>query len=214
MQRAAARALLLLLLCCLASLRPAGAIDARCSACEAVAGELRGSLEADLAKKRDPLDYRGRLDSQGVRFGKVVDWRASEQRLDELLGGLPERLADYGLWRPTVGWVEQHPDDDAAPAWVKVQGKDAHPGAKEGAALAAARAACGRRGSGRAARAAAAAVSGERRLEVPSAVLRDAPTSLRASPSPPPTVAPLTCEPRPLSRSRAAGGWPREAAGD
>ena len=68
-------------------------IQNKCSACLALATELREALETE--PRRDPLDYRGRLDSTGVRFGKVVDWRVSEERVDFLLDGLTQRLANY-----------------------------------------------------------------------------------------------------------------------
>lgn len=86
-------------------------------------------------KPRDPLDFRGRLDGKGERFGKVIDYRMSELRVVELLGGLCQRLANYAMWTPSAEWLEKHPDDDPGKQWVKIAGEGSHPGASEDASL-------------------------------------------------------------------------------
>ncbi|CAM6047613.1 unnamed protein product [Sphagnum compactum] len=67
----------------------------RCAACKAVAGEL----EIDLASERprNHLDMRHRLDSQGQREGKVIDYKVSELRVVELLDGLCTKMKEYTL---------------------------------------------------------------------------------------------------------------------
>ena len=59
------------------------AIEAKCSACAAVAGRLQTALEAE--KPRNHVDLRGRLDSKGVRYGKLIPYDVSEQRFTELM---------------------------------------------------------------------------------------------------------------------------------
>lgn len=71
------------------------AIDAKCSACAAVAGQLQTALEAE--KPRNHVDLRGRLDSKGVRYGKLIPYDVSEQRFTELMEGVCEGLGRYTL---------------------------------------------------------------------------------------------------------------------
>lgn len=52
---------------------PSSAIEAKCSACEAVAAELQEALENE--RPRNHLDMRGRLDSKGIRYGKMIDYK-------------------------------------------------------------------------------------------------------------------------------------------
>ena len=79
------------------------AIDAKCSACAAVAGQLQTALEAE--KPRNHVDLRGRLDSKGVRYGKLIPYDVSEQRFTELMEGVCEGLGRYTLRtvKPTEG---------------------------------------------------------------------------------------------------------------
>ncbi|CAN1322666.1 hypothetical protein LINPERPRIM_LOCUS32477 [Linum perenne] len=49
------------------------AVDNKCAACNAVAGELEIGLSNE--KPRNHLDMRYRLDSKGQREGKVIDYR-------------------------------------------------------------------------------------------------------------------------------------------
>ena len=68
------------------------AIDAKCSACAAVATQLQSALEAE--RPRNHLDMRGRLDSKGVRYGKLIDYKVSELRFVELLENLCDDVGD------------------------------------------------------------------------------------------------------------------------
>ena len=80
MARAGGRQLLLALLLALLALAVphVGAIEAKCSACQAVAGELQQVLEKE--KPRNHVDMRGRLDSKGVRYGKVIPYKCARAR--------------------------------------------------------------------------------------------------------------------------------------
>jgi hypothetical protein len=53
---------------------PCTAVEAKCSACEAVAASLTEALEQE--RPRNHLDMRGRLDSKGNRYGKMIDYKA------------------------------------------------------------------------------------------------------------------------------------------
>ena len=64
----------------LALLPTTRAIEAKCSACEAVAAELQGALESE--RPRNHLDMRGRLDSKGVRYGKMIDYQGERLRAE------------------------------------------------------------------------------------------------------------------------------------
>jgi hypothetical protein len=87
-----ARGLLALLAGIAALLQPVYAIDAKCSACVAVATQLQSALEAE--RPRNHLDMRGRLDSKGVRYGKLIDYKVSELRFVELLENLCDDVGD------------------------------------------------------------------------------------------------------------------------
>lgn len=54
-------------------------------------------LEDSLANERprNHLDYRHRLNSEGQREGKVIDYRLSELRVVELLDGLCSKMKGY-----------------------------------------------------------------------------------------------------------------------
>ncbi|KAK3279524.1 hypothetical protein CYMTET_12596 [Cymbomonas tetramitiformis] len=86
------------------------AIEAKCSACKAVAERIEMALDEE--KPHQDLDLRGRLDSQGVRFGKVVDYKMSELRMVELFDDLCESMSKYGL-----------ATEDGTPVWVLKAGK-------------------------------------------------------------------------------------------
>ena len=80
---------------------PTTAIDAKCSACEAVATELQEALERE--RPRNHLDMRGRLDSKGNRLGRMIDYKVSELRFVELLESLCPDVGDYSLSEPKDG---------------------------------------------------------------------------------------------------------------
>lgn len=71
------------------------AVDDKCAACKAVAGELEIGLARE--KPRNHLDMRHRLDAKGQRQGKLIDYRISELRVVELLDDLCEKMQDYTL---------------------------------------------------------------------------------------------------------------------
>jgi hypothetical protein len=75
---------------------------------------VQGELEIDLASERprNHLDMRHRLDSQGQREGKVIDYKVSELRVVELLDGLCTKMKEYTL--NSLGF--------GAEIWLKVQG--------------------------------------------------------------------------------------------
>ncbi|XLT68314.1 hypothetical protein HN873_024753 [Arachis hypogaea] len=75
------------------------AIDDKCAACRAVAGELEFELSKE--KPRNHLDMRHRLDSKGQRQGKLIDYRVSELRVVELLDDLCDKMQDYTLKVPS-----------------------------------------------------------------------------------------------------------------
>ncbi|CAJ2642802.1 protein canopy-1 [Trifolium pratense] len=74
---------------------PSHAVDDKCAACKAVAGELEIGLSRE--KPRNHLDMRHRLDSKGQRQGKLIDYRISELRVVDLLDGLCDKMQDYTL---------------------------------------------------------------------------------------------------------------------
>ncbi|KAM5573894.1 hypothetical protein ABKV19_013435 [Rosa sericea] len=90
----------------------ASSIDDKCAACNAVAEELEWGLSKE--KPRNHLDMRHRLDSQGQRRGKVIDYRVSELRVVELLDGLCDKMQDYTL--PKI--------DSNRQEWIKVDNWD------------------------------------------------------------------------------------------
>ena len=80
------------------------AIDAKCSACAAVATQLQSALEAE--RPRNHLDMRGRLDSKGVRYGKLIDYKVSELRFVELLETLCDDVGEkFGLDASLGAWT-------------------------------------------------------------------------------------------------------------
>ncbi|MEW5300402.1 MAG: hypothetical protein WDW36_003335 [Sanguina aurantia] len=74
---------------------PSLAIEAKCSACKAVAAELQRRIS--LEKPRNHLDMRHRLDSTGQRYGKVISYKVSELRAVELMDNLCSEMKDYSL---------------------------------------------------------------------------------------------------------------------
>ncbi|KAJ9514196.1 TLR4 regulator and MIR-interacting MSAP-domain-containing protein [Haematococcus lacustris] len=70
-------------------------IDAPCSACRAIAQELQERLDNEPV--RNHLDMRHRLDAQGNRQGRVIDYRMSELRAVELLDNLCTRMKQWTL---------------------------------------------------------------------------------------------------------------------
>ncbi|GBF93803.1 hypothetical protein Rsub_06135 [Raphidocelis subcapitata] len=106
----------------------AAAIEAPCSACLAVASELQRRLDAE--KPRNHLDLRHRLDKEGKRYGKVIEYKLSELRAVELLDELcDDAAADYALVTlagDAAGAGEGEGEEAAgegARAWVRVKGK-------------------------------------------------------------------------------------------
>ncbi|XP_010530329.1 PREDICTED: uncharacterized protein LOC104806916 [Tarenaya hassleriana] len=87
-------------------------VDDKCAACNAVAEELEFQLSKE--KPRNHLDMRNRLNSKGQREGKVIDYRASDLRVADLLDGLCERMKDYTLEKV----------DSTKGLWVKVDSFD------------------------------------------------------------------------------------------
>ncbi|CAA2959867.1 canopy homolog 1 isoform X2 [Olea europaea subsp. europaea] len=87
-------------------------IDDKCAACNAIAEELERGLMKE--KPRNHLDMRHRLDSNGQRQGKLIDYRVSELRVVELLDGLCEKMQDYTLDKV----------DKSSKVWIKVNNWD------------------------------------------------------------------------------------------
>ncbi|XP_024370686.1 uncharacterized protein [Physcomitrium patens] len=83
----------LALVFCLCASSALAIVDDKCSACKAVALELEDSLANE--RPRNHLDYRHRLNSEGQREGKVIDYRLSELRVVELLDGLCSKMKGY-----------------------------------------------------------------------------------------------------------------------
>lgn len=48
-------------------------IESKCSACKAIGDELQYRIKNE--KPRNHIDMRGRLDSKGNRYGKVIDYK-------------------------------------------------------------------------------------------------------------------------------------------
>ncbi|KAF6261131.1 TLR4 regulator and MIR-interacting MSAP-domain-containing protein [Scenedesmus sp. NREL 46B-D3] len=94
-RRSGVAVLSLMLLMLLQLERGALAIEGECSACEAVAAELQRRLESE--HKRAHLDMRHRLDKDGNRYGKILDYKVSEQRAVNLLDDLCSTMDDYTL---------------------------------------------------------------------------------------------------------------------
>ncbi|XP_009618637.1 uncharacterized protein [Nicotiana tomentosiformis] len=87
-------------------------IEDKCAACTAIAEELEHGLLKE--KPRNHLDMRHRLDSKGQREGKLIDYRASELRVVELLEDLCEKMQDYTLEKV----------DSSTKTWIKVNNWD------------------------------------------------------------------------------------------
>ncbi|KAK9928430.1 hypothetical protein M0R45_025566 [Rubus argutus] len=104
----------------------ASCVDDKCAACNAVAEELEWGLSNE--RPRNHLDMRHRLDSQGQRRGKVIDYRISELRVVELLDGLCDKMQDYTLrkidsnrqeWIKVDSWDNLTIDKQEAKAYSK-----------------------------------------------------------------------------------------------
>jgi hypothetical protein len=89
MRRPGSSILLLLTFLALASAPTAHAIEAKCSACRAIAKELSKKLSQDSeSASQKVVDMRGRLDSTGKRYGKRISYKVSELRFIEILEGV------------------------------------------------------------------------------------------------------------------------------
>jgi len=87
----------LLLTCCLAASTRVAGLD-RCSACIVVADSLKNTLELeDHDEDKTDILSGGRLDSRGVRQGKVVDYRTSEFRTSHIMDQICPVAASYSL---------------------------------------------------------------------------------------------------------------------
>jgi hypothetical protein len=77
------------------------AIEAKCSACRAVGKSLAKALREDAESAGNKVvDMRGRLDSQGRRYGKRISYKVSELRFVELLDGVCESdSSDVGKYQ-------------------------------------------------------------------------------------------------------------------
>lgn len=71
--------------------------------------ELNGRLEAE--KPRNAIDMRHRLDKDGTRYGKLIDWQGSELRVIELLDSLCDRMKKYEL-------AAEHPEAHDTQRWA------------------------------------------------------------------------------------------------
>jgi len=93
-----AQGLVLVLFSLHSCIKPAHSIAGKCSACKAVATELQDALNKEN-KQRNHIDMRGRLDSKGQRYGKLIPYSVSEQRYLELVEDFCEksRVPDYQL---------------------------------------------------------------------------------------------------------------------
>ncbi|GMH45300.1 hypothetical protein BSKO_13257 [Bryopsis sp. KO-2023] len=97
-----------------------GAIDDKCGACRIVSEELQKKLDKELP--RNHLDMRHRLDATGKRYGKVIEYSASELRMTELLDNLCEKMSRYtwGYVMPPaggemkLGWLSKSKSKDIA----------------------------------------------------------------------------------------------------
>lgn len=92
----------------------AHAASGKCLHCLGVGAELQRRL--DNERPRNHLDLRHRLDSEGKRYGKVIDYKVSELRAVELLEHLCETMDKYDLL-----WL----DDAEGWRWVKKRGDGA-----------------------------------------------------------------------------------------
>ncbi|KAF8055936.1 hypothetical protein HT031_006575 [Scenedesmus sp. PABB004] len=125
-----------------AALLPAicSAIEAPCSACEAVApcrraahtaerrraqGELQRRLDAELPRTK--LDMRHRLDKDGKRYGKIIEYRLSEMRANDLLDGLCDDMDDFLLMEAPPAAEAGTGEQDAAEGEPTAAGPKAKP---------------------------------------------------------------------------------------
>lgn len=96
------------------------AIEGKCSACEAVAAEVVNKLKNE--KFKNPLDLRGRLDSKGNRYGKVIDYRKSEQYITDFFEDLCE-IDNYAFMLNLENrneWMQYKGEGFAGlPEWLK-----------------------------------------------------------------------------------------------
>lgn len=79
----------------LSRISDAARIDAPCSACRAIAETLQTRI--DQEPTRNHLDMRHRLDSQGQRYGRLIDYKVSELRVVELLENLCTEMNQFSL---------------------------------------------------------------------------------------------------------------------
>jgi hypothetical protein len=70
--------------------------DLKCSICDNIFLELEKNLAGEVQGKK--IDLRGRLDSKGQRQGKIVDYKMSESRIEELLNPVCEKFGEYSQW--------------------------------------------------------------------------------------------------------------------
>eukprot|EP00897_Mesotaenium_endlicherianum_P006890 jgi/Mesen1/6229/ME000320S05424 len=66
-----------------------------CNACLTVSVEFTDRIFSE--KPKNHIDLRHRLDSQGKREGKVIDYRVSELRVVELMDSLCKQMLEYTL---------------------------------------------------------------------------------------------------------------------
>jgi hypothetical protein len=86
----------------------------KCSACEAVAAELGTRLANE--RPRNHLDARHRLDAEGKRYGKVIDFKISELRVIELIDDLcDDEMNKYQLTRTNDA---SDSDDEEMRKWI------------------------------------------------------------------------------------------------
>jgi TLR4 regulator and MIR-interacting MSAP len=62
--------------------------------------ELQRKLDDEVLYK--VIDMRHRLDKNGQRYGKVIDYRVSEQRAVNLLDGLCSAMDDYTIVKDDI----------------------------------------------------------------------------------------------------------------
>lgn len=89
-------------------------------ACSAVSTELSTRLLKE--KPRNHLDMRHRLDSEGKRYGKTIDYKFSELRVVELLDGICDAISEYEL-----AGVASHPAADSKMTWQWLHPKGKRP---------------------------------------------------------------------------------------
>eukprot|EP00892_Ulva_mutabilis_P005253 jgi/Ulvmu1/309/UM001_0313.1 len=102
--------LLVITICWLSpvSLAVASPVFQKCEACRIVADAFLGRLSSE--RVRNHLDMRHRLDKDGKRYGKVIDYKVSELRASEILDDLCEDMSHYGMTKAAA------PETDGADA--------------------------------------------------------------------------------------------------